>query len=414
MIKKKKYFCHIYCIKTPGLLKSSLANNFNHIENIASCFDEVYILNLNNFLLFKKEIFGFEKVFKEFKFKKNIKFYNPKNISEFDFFIKNKSLLAIITIGKTLDELPVHLLLKKYKVKLFQTSNVGNKQYGDNALKTNFLKSYLNILGRFLMHKFFILLKLIRLIPKIEIRFMSNKYWINLSKRKKTIYSNFLRFFNIGYAKKLVLINSRAYDLFCKNKFIKNEKYIVLLDEPLNDYQYLRLRGPTDKKKFKIHYKNLIEKLKIISKYYNKQVVICIHPNDDIVLKKKIFSGFLVKKYETKKYIYQSKIVFFYESSAIIDAVMLKKKIISIFSDVLDENQISHNMHYVNEIKIPSINIDKKLTFNKNDKNKFKYDKKKIDVTYNHYIKKYIAADNNKIPGYIKIANIIKKNYLFK
>ena len=31
-----------------------------------------------------------------------------------------------------------------------------------------------------------------------------------------------------------------------------------------------------------------------------------MHPSEDIKLKKKIFSGFLVKKYETKKYIYQS------------------------------------------------------------------------------------------------------------
>ena len=371
-------------------------------------------MNLNNFLLFKKKELGFEKLFREIKFKKNIKFYNPKNISELDFFIKDKSLHAITNIGKTLNELPIHLLLKKYEVKLFQVSNVGNKQYGDNPLKTNFLKSYLNIQGRLLLHKFFILLNLIRLIPKIEIRFMSNGHWINLSQKKQSIYNKFLRFFNIGYANKLVLINSRAYDLFYKNKFIKREKYIVLLDEPLNDQQYIRLRGPTDKQKIKIHYKNLIEKLKTISKFYNKKVVICMHPSEDIKLKKKIFSGFLVKKYETKKYIYQSKLVLFFESSAITDAVMLKKKIITLFSNVLDENQISHNMHYVNEIKIPSINIDESLTFDQNDKDKFEYNKKKIDNTYNHYIKKYIAADNSKIPGYIKITNIIKKNYFFK
>ena len=126
-------------------------------------------MNLNNFLLFKKKELGFEKLFREIKFKKNIKFYNPKNISELDFFIKDKSLHAITNIGKTLNELPIHLLLKKYEVKLFQVSNVGNKQYGDNPLKTNFLKSYLNIQGRLLLHKFFILLNLIRLIPKIEI-----------------------------------------------------------------------------------------------------------------------------------------------------------------------------------------------------------------------------------------------------
>ena len=169
----------------------------------------------------------------------------------------------------------------------------------------------------------------------------------------------------------------------------------------------------SDIESYDAFYKNLIEKLKTISKFYNKKVVICMHPSEDIKLKKKIFSGFLVKKYETKKYIYQSKLVLFFESSAITDAVMLKKKIITLFSNVLDENQISHNMHYVNEIKIPSINIDESLTFDQNDKDKFEYNKKYEDIIKKNYIKKYIE-NLTKNPGYIKITNIIKKNYFFK
>jgi len=407
----KKCLGFIYSEPKSKILNNILLSNFHHINNIATCFEEIYILNLNNFRLFKKKDFGFEKVFNKINFNKKIKFYNPKNISELDFFFKDKSFHAILALGKTFSELPVLLLLKKYNVKLFQISNVGNKQYGDIPLKTNFLKSYLNIRVRDFMHKLFIMFNVIGLTSKIEIRFMSNKHWINLSKTNQSIYNKLFRFCNFSYAKKLITINSRAYDLFCKNKFVKNQKYIVLLDEMLNDPQYVRLRGYTDKKKIEIHYKNLIEKLTIISKYYKKKVVICLHPSDNLNIKKKIFSRFLVKQHKTKEYIYQSKLVLFFESSAIIDAIMLKKKIITIFSNILDENQIAHNMNYVNEMMISSLNLSDNLFFDKNTINKFKYNKKKINATYNIYIKKYIAADTSNILGYKKFANIIKKQY---
>ena len=83
----------------------------------------------------------------------------------------------------------------------------------------------------------------------------------------------------------------------------------------------------------------------------------------------------------------------------------------TILSKALDANQISLNLHYVKEIKIPILNIDDSLVFAKDTKNKFKYNKKLIDTTYNNYIKKYIVPDNSNILGYKKFANIINKNY---
>ena len=154
-----------------------------------------------------------------------------------------------------------------------------------------------------------------------------------------------------------------------------------------------------------------MEKLEVISKYFKKKVVVCLHPLDNLSILKKIFSKFLVKQFQTKKYIYQSKIVLFFESSAIIDAVMLKKKIITIRSRGLDENQMSHNLHYVNEIKIPMLDIDKTLNFDKKTISKFKFNKKKINVTYNNYIKRYIAPDKSNILGHHKFAKIIKEKY---
>ena len=414
MTKKKKCLGFIYNAKITRHLKNALSNNIHNINNIASCFEEIYILNLNNFNWFKKNEHGFEKIFRDFSFNKKIKFYNPKNSVELDSFFKDKDFHGIISLGKTVNELPIHLLLKKHNVKFFQISNIGNKNIGDLPSKKSFLKGYLNIIWRVFMHKLFIILKVFGIIPKIEMRFTSNKVWTNLSKKKQSIYNKIIRFFNISYAKKVIIINSGAYDLFYKNKFIKNEKYIILLDEMFNNEQYLRLGTYTDKKIIKIHYENLIKKLKIISKYYKKKVIICIHPSDNLKEKKNIFSDFIVKQYQTKKYVYQSKLVLFFESSAIIDAIILKKKIMTILSNALDKNQTDHNMHYVNEIDIPFLNVDEDLTFDKDSISKYKYDKKKINKSYNSYINKYIAPDNSNIQGYVKISNIIKKNFFLR
>ena len=414
MTKKKKCLGFIYNAKITRHLKNALSNNTHNINNIASCFEEIYILNLNNFNWFTKNKHGFEKIFRDFSFNKKIKFYNPKNSVELDSFFKDKDFHGIITLGKTVNELPIHLLLKKHNVKFFQISNFGNKQIGELPSKKSFLRGYFNIIWRVFMHKLFIILKVFGVIPKIEIRFTSNKIWTNLSKKKQSIYNKIIRFFNISYAKKVIIINSGAYDLFYKNKLIKNEKYIILLDEMFNNEQYLRLGTYTDKKIIKIHYENLIKKLKIISKYYKKKVIICIHPSDNLKEKKNIFSDFIVKQYQTKKYIYQSKLILFFESSAIIDAIILKKKIMTILSNALDTNQTANNMHYVNEIDIPFLNVDEDLTFDKDTINKYKYDKKKINKSYNSYINKYIAPDNSNIQGYVKISNIIKKNFFLR
>ena len=86
----------------------------------------------------------------------------------------------------------------------------------------------------------------------------------------------------------------------------------------------------------------------------------------------------------------------------------------TILSNALDKNQTDHNMHYVNEIDIPFLNVDEDLTFDKDTINKYKYDKKKINKSYNSYINKYIAPDNSNIQGYVKISNIIKKNFFLR
>ena len=84
----------------------------------------------------------------------------------------------------------------------------------------------------------------------------------------------------------------------------------------------------------------------------------CIHPNDDLESKKKYFSDFEVVKYQTRENIYKAFIVLFFESTAIIDAILLKKRVVTIISNAMDENQIKAGFHWIKELGIEKINID--------------------------------------------------------
>jgi hypothetical protein len=97
-------------------------------------------------------------------------------------------------------------------------------------------------------------------------------------------------------------------------------------------------------------------------------------------------------------------VVVFFESSAIIDAILLRKKILTINSEILDPNQKEAGLHYVRELGIPILDIDKNNKF-------IKINKKLMFKKYPDYIKKYISADNSKELGYKKVINTIKKKF---
>lgn len=412
MINKKYSIGFIYCARDLLTLKKIFSNDYFHINNISKHFKKIYILNLTNLYFFKKKLKNPQKVFAEYKFEKNIIFINFDNLNEFKNFFYEKSFLAILCMRRTISELFIYFQLKRMNIKFFQISNIGNVQYSDKPVNGHIFKSFFAIYWKKFNHKLFIFLNKFGITPKIEIRFLSNSSWIKTSNNCNSAKKFLLKLFKFSYAKELIPINSRAYDLFKEQKLRINNKYIVLLEEFFDDPQYVEIRGYTNEKKLKIHYENLIQKLDIISKHYKKEIIICLHPSDNFKVKKKIFSKFKVKQFETKKYVYQSELVLFFESSAIIDAIMLKKKIITINSKAMDESMISHNLHYVNEIGIPMLNIDEKLNLDKKDFSMLKFDKKKIELNYNRYIKKYIAPDNTKILGHQKFAKIIKDRYM--
>ena len=97
----------------------------------------------------------------------------------------------------------------------------------------------------------------------------------------------------------------------------------------------------------------------------------------------------------------------FFESGAIIDAILLKKRIATLISKILDENQISHGESYMKEVGIIKINIEDETAFDKDDF-LFKLDKAKEN--YSDYIESNIAPDGNNL-GYEKIIKTLKERF---
>ena len=123
--------------------------------------------------------------------------------------------------------------------------------------------------------------------------------------------------------------------------------------------------------------------------------------------KKKIFKDFEVYQNVTRENIIKSYLVIFFESSAIIDAILTKKRIITLVSNDLDLNLLNGSNIYRDQLGITQIrledyqNIDKSQFINEVDNNIKNYDK---------YIKENISPNGNEI-GYKKIFKIIKESF---
>ena len=186
-----------------------------------------------------------------------------------------------------------------------------------------------------------------------------------------------------------------------------SEEKIVLLDAYLNNPELAVISGNVDKKKIEKHYYHLNKLINNLSAMYKKEIVICIHPNDNLVLKKKYFPNLNVVQYESRKNIYKAFLVLFFDTSAIVDAILLKKRILCLISNFTPENTANVGLDFVNRAGLLKINIEEEIKVNK-DKFLSKLDDAKDN--YSNYIKSYIAPDGNNL-GYEKIIKILKERF---
>ena len=264
-------------------LKRFISNNLFMIKKMADSFQKVSIFNLNNLTFFNKSKTFLINNLNDLHLPKSVNIFYPKDLNEFNKFTKDMKILGINFISSNkFSIIKILLLMKKNNIKLIEIAGIGNVQIsvGSGTISA-FYKKY--------CHKLIVILSNFSFLPKTEIKFITNSK-LHLNNTNKSIYQKFFNYFQFSLAKKIILINSRSYDIFKENIFKKSKKYIVLLDEMLNWPWTNYGRKPFSKNQLKIHYDKLNQKLEYLSIIYKKKIIVCLHPDDNLRLKKNILN----------------------------------------------------------------------------------------------------------------------------
>ncbi len=407
MSMKKKYLATIRSFS--GLGSHFHAHDYLW-EKLSKSFDKIFVINDDNLKYFPfltqdwiEKNYDFKKI-REFA-PKNVELINPSNIQDFDNFVSDKELLIINQFRRLFPDLKTHLLIKKHNFKQIQITNFG---HGTGMSQHVSIKSPLKALGWYLKifsKKLTLILSWLGFINQMEIRFISDKKIIdniNKSKFKKFLYNK-----KLFFSKELVLVNSRNYDILNDRREKSSEEYIVHLNANLNYWQEVELRGKLDEKKISNHYRYLEKFLNNLSSQYNKKIIICLHPAYDLFETDKYLKNFEVVKYRTREFIYKAFLVTNFDSSAITDAVLLKKRIIGLISNHMTKNEVEHSKSQADRCGYLTINFQNEYDF---DKKKLL---KKLDDQIPEYEKKIISnlCIEPDVNGTKKMIRIIKDRF---
>lgn len=408
MNDKKKYLALI--TNFSGLDATLTTHNFL-VEKLSKNFEKIFIINDENLKFFPKlakrnwyRLEGVEESYKAVnKLPENFTLFNPKDSKDFSRFLEDKSLIVINNFSNHLLSIKTHLLVKKHNIKQVQINNLGTLTASNNTSAKHLFKFLYFHFAQTFSKKLVILLSNLNIISKLEFQFLSNKRIIDSiqnSKFKKFLYEK-----KIFFAKKIILVNSRCYDIYMEKKMPISEDYIIHIDAPLNQKHEAEIRGMLSEEKIDEHYHYLEKFLKKLSRDFNKEVLVCIHPSYDINYHKNHLKDFKVIQFKTREYIYKSFLVTNYDSSVVGDAILLKKKIMGLISPVMGQNEIIHINNYADTVGYIKLNIKEDYLF---DKEKILSQMNKNASNYEKYISDFICFEPNKI-GVDKIIKTIKE-----
>ncbi len=293
----------------------------NTILDFANELKKITILDISK--LFKKKVKN-----KYLNKRYSLNIIQPKNFTEFKEILKSKNIYFMYAINNGVENFYINYLLSKYNVKKFIISNIGYNPENYNYFKKNIIQKIIIFSRLRLKYYFFRILVLINIFPKIDYFFEASDFiyksiinGLSYKLQKK------IHFLNISYYKKVFKINSRSYDNIYYSRYNVSEKYIVFLDGMLFDHQDRILREGHTKKKFrKQYYDKLYDVLKKHEKIFNKKIIVCLHPKNDISKTRGDFKDLKCIKFQTEKYMSQAFLIFFHEGSSIIQGIVQKKK----------------------------------------------------------------------------------------
>jgi hypothetical protein len=377
------------------------------IENLSKNFEKIYIINSKNLELFNKNRNNEEKNYK-INIPNNCILFNPKNYKEFNEFLIDKDILVIRSFGKTFKTLKIHFFLRYKNIKVIQVSNFGfvNTQPAILDFKKNTILSLKYFFDYIVFRKIVVLLGGLGLFAKNEICFLSNKPI--LESIEKNPIKNFFYKNKLFYTKKIILVNSRNHDTLLKNKYALSEEYIVHLEGGINRGDELRFREKLDEKTVNNHYYFLNKSLKKLSKEFKKEVIVCIHPRDNLSEYQSYFGQFKVVQFKTSEYIYKSYLATVFDSSAVTDAILLKKRIIGLISEYMCASSQKRSELCARRFGFMTINMKKIVSL---DKNKILSEIERKIPGYESYIKNFHTINNPKVLGNDQIIETIKKNF---
>ena len=405
-MKNKKYLAWIFY--DVSLNKILTVNSFL-INQLCENFEKIYFINMyklkifTNWPFYEKE-FSYE-VDNRLKVPNNIEIFIPKTTKDFKDFMIGKELIAINGIGRLLSDLKINFLLGRHLIKQVQIHNIGFHNTSSKWLNKSFWKNFTFKLNKYYGHKLYVLLSNFGLVPKIQIRFTSNSEIVGII--NKSFLKKILFYLKLFYVKEFVLINSRSFDIFKKSKIETSEQKIVLMNDTLDSHEGVLYGGFGNEATIGKHYYYLNKLINNFSNMYNKEVVVCISPYDNLELKKKYFPNLEVVQFQTPENIHKAFLVLFFDSSAIVEAIFHNKRILTLISNFSGENAVNHALMWVKQVGCLSINIEDEIKIDKNKLLSKLDDSKK---NYSNYIKSYLAPDGNNI-GCEKIIKTLKERF---
>jgi hypothetical protein len=347
--------------------------------------------------------------------KKNIYSYKSKNVELIkirnfkDFFkLLNKNSYCYTDINYTLRDYILFFLIKLKKIKIILINNIGYyTQVSSTQKKKIFLFDSLIFFFNILIFK---TLLLISVLPHIHCYFESSQIRINSLRKslsKKLQKKIFLK--NIFYFKKIIRINSKYFDEIRSYKKIKEEKYVVYVDNGFDHPDRILMDGKPKSTDRRIYFEQLAMFLNKLGNYYKLNVIFCCHPKSQIYKKGHYFYqlfNFCKMTNNTDYYLERSKVAVFQISSLINKAILINKSIILTKSNLLG-TYFNEKLSDLNA-QIDLVNVDLSRV---NDLNFLKIEKelkKKIKL-YKYYI-----AANHFINKNLNSFDQIKKSLLIK
>lgn len=374
------------------------------IKNLPNKYNKFYFVNFYK-IQHKKKIYNLNHELYEKKY--NIKIICPENQKEFNQFAENKFILAFDNLSKTFDCFKVRFLINKKNIRLVLFQNIGYFANQPTLEKDISLKNWFYIQKKIFTKKIFRVLVYIKLFSPIYLYFECRSDIVENCLKNEKKYLNRNNFFNYLYFENTIKINNRAYDKFTQNINNVSDDKIIFID---GNYKHLDIlyRENIDLEKIKKEYFGKLSNfLNQIHKTINKEVIISLHPSSNLEEYKELLSDFKLSQYNTEKNIYSSYIVIFHESSSIDTAIFLKKRIISLKTDLFGKYFLNRIKKYNQTLDLLSIDLNQEFDFDK----KFIEEKTQInEKKYDNYINNYLKSDENEL-GSIKVYKVLEQHF---